>query len=184
MGLVKLLLTQFKQHWHTKWRFLIVCLLLISMLLIALMSMTTRFIVDGDSMQPTLQNEQHILVNTIAYVRQNPQRGDIIVFSSPINPDQQLIKRIVALPSETIEFRATAVYIDGERLPEPYLVQSCLVEQCSDRFWQLGDDEYFVMGDNRNHSSDSRVFDALSSRDIVGQAIVRFYPFSQVKWLD
>lgn len=146
--------------------------------------MITYIIVSGTSMQPTVMSGQYVLVNRLTYTIVDPQRGDIIIFPSPINSDQRLIKRIIGLPSETIEFRATEVYIDGQLLIEPYLLEPCTDEHCRDGFWQLANDEVFVLGDNRNQSSDSRVFGSISLRDIAGQAILRYYPLSQVKWLD
>lgn len=144
-----------------------------------LMNLTTvRFVVDGVSMEPTLQVGQLLVVSRMDYTFGEPERGDIVVLHVPNSP-QDFIKRIIGLPEETIEFRDTQVYINGIVLDEAYLNEPCLIENCSDGFWQLGADEYFVMGDNRNHSADSRFFGPIPIGNIVGQAALRYYPLSE-----
>lgn len=134
-------------------------------------------------MQPTFESGQYILVSRVHYLFGTPQRGDVLVFQLPSNPERDLIKRLIAIPGDTIEFRDTQVYINGMLIDEPYLTRACDVSVCSDSIWQLGDDDYFMMGDNRNLSTDSRSFGAIHSDHIVGRAILRYFPFSELNWL-
>ena len=144
---------------------------------------TVRFVVEGASMHPTLTTGQFLVVNRLQYTVDDPQRGDIVVFHAPANPQQDFIKRIIALPGETIEFRASAVYIDGQLLNEPYINEACIIQRCPDSILLLGYDEYFVMGDNRNRSSDSRQFGAIERNRIVGAATLRYWPPTQLGWI-
>lgn len=137
---------------------------------------TVRFVVRGASMEPTFRDDQLLLVSRLNYLLAEPQRGDIIVFHYPNAPTEDYIKRIIGLPGETVEFIDQEVYIDGVKLNEPYIKEPCMPYSCPDKKWQLGDDEYFVMGDNRNRSSDSRSFNAVKRKFIVGEVIIRYWP--------
>lgn len=139
---------------------------------------SVRFFVDGPSMEPTFVDEQRIIVSRAHYMFAEPQRGEIIVFNSPDRPgiDAPLIKRLLGLPGETVEIRDTRFYINGQLLDEPYFVNApCEPNKCRDRVWELGEDEYFVAGDNRNRSRDSRDFGSIRRELIIGQAIVRYW---------
>lgn len=153
---------------------------LIIAIIILVNLLSVRFVVEGSSMSPTFETGQYLIVSRIHYLVQSPQQGDILVFHLPINPDRDFIKRVIAIPGDTIEFRDTQVYINGIQLDEPYLTEACDISVCGDAIWQIGLDEYFVMGDNRNLSSDSRFFGAINIEYIVGKAILRYYPFSEL----
>jgi signal peptidase I len=107
-----------------------------------------------------------------------PQRGEIIVFESPDQPgiDPPLIKRVIGLPGETVEIRDLQVHINGQPLDEPYINEPCSASRCPDKIWQLGPDQFFVMGDNRNHSRDSRSFGPIEHAHVIGEALVRYWP--------
>lgn len=137
---------------------------------------TARFIVQGPSMEPSFRTGQFLIVSRANYLLSQPQRGDIIVFHYPGNPQEDYIKRVIGLPGEHIEIRNTRIYVNGIELVEPYINEPCLPSHCDDGTWQLGTEQYFVMGDNRNHSSDSRVFGAIDRQYIVGEALVRYWP--------
>ncbi|MBZ0284268.1 MAG: signal peptidase I [Anaerolineae bacterium] len=141
-----------------------------------------RSVVLSISMEPNLIAEQRLLISRVSYLFGEPQRGEIVVFESPSNAANQppLIKRLIGLPGETIEFRDGAVYINGIELHEPYINEPCWVEKCKDASWTLGQDEYFLMGDNRNHSHDSRAFGAIHRDQLIGRAILRWWP--PAKW--
>jgi signal peptidase I len=130
------------------------------------------------SMQPTLVAEQRLLISRVSYLFGEPHRGDIVVFTPPNHPpgDPPLIKRLIGLPGETLEFRGTYLFVNGLRLEEPYLNEPCTTSACPNRFWQLGADEYFFMGDNRNHSRDSRSFGPIRRPQLFGRAILRWWP--------
>ena len=132
---------------------------------------TGRFQVRGSSMEPSMHNEQYVVVSKLAYRLGDPQRGDIVVFVSP-NGSDDYIKRVVGLPGERVEVRAGSIWIDGYRLDEPYI---------ADRIpyngeWRLGEDEYFVLGDNRANSSDSHAWGPLSRERLVGKAWFIYWP--------
>lgn len=139
---------------------------------------TARFVVDGHSMLPNFDTGQWLLISRAHYLLGEPQRGDIVVFHYPRDPAQDYIKRLIGLPGDTVEIRGTQVLVNGIELQEPYINEACLPAQCPDRMWQLGADEFFLMGDNRNHSSDSRVdsVGVIHRRYIVGEALVRYWP--------
>jgi signal peptidase I len=137
---------------------------------------SARFVVDGRSMEPNFETGQFLIVNRVNYMLGTPSRGDIIVFHYPRNVEQDYIKRVIGLPGESVELRNQQVYINGELLEEPYINEPCEPSRCRDDIWQLGEDEYFVMGDNRNHSQDSRVFGPVHEQFIVGEALLRYWP--------
>ncbi len=137
---------------------------------------TVRFIVQGPSMQPTFYTGQFLIVSRVNYLLGDPQRGDIVVFHYPGNPDEDYIKRVIGLPGDTIEIRNQQVYVNGEALNEPYISEACTEDMCGEESWVLGPDEYFFMGDNRNHSSDSRRFGPVNRRYIVGEVLIRYWP--------
>ena len=137
---------------------------------------TVRFVVRGQSMEPTFYEDQYLIVSRVNYLLGNPQRGDIVVFHYPNNTDEDYIKRVIGLPGDTVEIRETLVYVNDEPLDETYINEPCTESRCPDRVWELGDDEYFVMGDNRNHSEDSRRFGAVKREFIVGEVFIRYWP--------
>lgn len=142
------------------------------------------FIVEGTSMYPTFNTLNYLIVDQISYRFTSPQRGDVITFRFPQNPSQFLIKRIIGLPNETVRLADTAVtiintqYPDGFTLDEPYVKPEN--ELGSDMTIHLGDNEYFVMGDNRKVSADSRYWGPLEYNRIVGRAFIRLFPFNQI----
>ncbi len=137
-----------------------------------------RSVVLSISMQPNLVESQRLVISRISYLLGQPQRGEIVVFNPPNQApdDPPLIKRLIGLPGETVEFRDAAVYVNGVKLSEPYINEPCDPARCPDRTWQLGSDEYFFMGDNRNHSHDSRAFGPIPRQQIVGRAVLRYWP--------
>ena len=137
---------------------------------------SARFVVDGPSMQPTFYTGQYLIVSRVNYLLSDPQRGNVVVFHYPGDPEQDYIKRVIGLPGDTVEIRATQVYVDGRALNEPYINEPCTPSTCRDNSWPLNADQFFMMGDNRNHSSDSRAFGPVERHFIVGRALVRYWP--------
>ncbi len=140
---------------------------------------TVRFYIEGPSMQPNFWAEQFLIVSRIHYLLSDPQRGDIVVFDPPGDdgtPNEPLlIKRLIGLPGEHLEMRDGLMYINGEALNESYTKEPCR-NNCADRTWDLGANEYFFMGDNRNNSRDSRVFGPITKDRIIGEAVIRYWP--------
>ncbi|HEY53483.1 MAG TPA: signal peptidase I [Caldilineae bacterium] len=134
-----------------------------------------NYIVEGESMVPTLLSEERLIVSRLAYVLGEPQRGDIIVFQYPYDPQRDFVKRIIGLPGETVAINNGIVYIDGKPLPD----ESAYLDHMSMETKPpvtLGEDEYFVMGDNRPGSSDSRSWGPLAGHNIIGKAWLIYFP--------
>lgn len=139
--------------------------------------------VQGESMEPTLQNGDNLIVDKITYRFRDPKRFDIIVFPFQYKEDTYYIKRIIGLPGETVQITTDGIiYIDGEVLKEGYGKEVILDPGNAYSPITLGKDEYFVLGDNRNNSSDSRSSSVgvIHRNDIIGRAWVRIWPFSKI----
>jgi signal peptidase I len=143
------------------------------------------FYIPSESMSPTLEKGDRVLVNKLSYKLHDVHRGDIVVFGRPPNePDngiKDLIKRVVALPGETVEVRDCKVLINGQALVEPYVKEWS--RTCTSPPVTVGQDQVFVMGDNRDDSQDSRFFGPISQHLIVGRAFVIVWPFTHLGWL-
>lgn len=137
---------------------------------------SARFIVDGDSMLPTFETGQFLIVSRLNYLLGDPERGDVVVFHYPLNPNEDFIKRVIGLPNDVVELRAGQTYVNGVTLSEPYIREACRPLSCPDRMWEVGPGQYFMMGDNRNVSQDSRAFGPVDARYLVGEALVRYWP--------
>ena len=137
--------------------------------------------VSGSSMVPTLQDQDSLLVDKISYRFSDPKRFDIVIFPYKYGNNQYFIKRVIGLPGETVKIdRSGNIYINGTKLEESYGAEVILDPGRAETEVVLGDKEYFVMGDNRNHSMDSRDITVgnISKSDILGKAFIRIYPFS------
>jgi len=183
-----------RQQIRSVWEWVaVVAVAIIAALLIRLF-LFQQYYIDGPSMQTTLMPEDRVLVNKMSYHLHDVNRGDVIVFdrlTSQIQHDD-LIKRVIALPGETLEVRSCEVFVDGQRLDEPYLnpEQVAAVEpsaRCgthTDMAPQtVPDDMVFVMGDNRVQSFDSRDFGPIEIDKIRGRAFVVIWPASAWAWL-
>lgn len=142
------------------------------------------FIVSGASMDPTFATGQYLIVDQLTYHLNNPRRGDVVIMKYPKNPKVYFIKRIIGLPGETLIMNTGKVtiknndYPDGLALDETYITKD---HRTSDTFEiKLSPTEYFVMGDNRPESSDSRTWGPLDSKYLVGRPVIRLLPFSKL----
>ncbi|WP_420629755.1 signal peptidase I [Candidatus Leptofilum sp.] len=146
-------------------------------------SFVGRYRIDGSSMNPTLDNGQYLLINNFSYYLNEPNHGDIVVFEHP-NSDLNLIKRVIGVPGDHVEVRQLVevvndqevsrrvVLVNGIELNEPYI-------QAAPTYtgdWLVPDDEFFVLGDNRNSSSDSHSWGFLPEENIIGKAMVVYWP--------
>lgn len=140
------------------------------------------FYVKGASMEPNFYDHEYLVIDEISYRFNNPQRGDIVVFKYPKDTKQYFIKRVIGLPGEKIKIQDNSVYINGTKLNESYLpptTETVLpLRGYSDI--ELASDEYFLLGDNRGQSLDSRIFGPVKRNLVVGRTWIRGWPFSRV----
>ena len=154
-----------------------VVLISLAIILPVRMFLIQPFYVEGASMEPNFYDKEYLIINEITYRFNEPQRGEVIVFKYPKNPRQYYIKRIIGLPGETIEIRDGQVYINNEILEEEYIK---LLSSDNRKTVVLGDNEYFVLGDNRKNSSDSRLFGPLKEKYIIGKVWFRGWPLERI----
>jgi signal peptidase I len=155
-----------------------------------------QFYISGPSMESTMFQDNRVLVNKLSYRLHDINRGDVVVFDrittdGEVVQHDDLIKRVIALPGETVEIRQCVVFIDGEELLEPYLndydiAQINLEDRCRVADLeptQISDDHIYVMGDNRPQSFDSRMFGEIESKLVVGRAFGLIWPLGNARWL-
>lgn len=144
------------------------------------------FIVSGASMDDTFHSGEYLIVDQVTYYFEKPERGDVIVFKYPKDPSKFFIKRVIGLPGDTVNIENAVVTITNEQNPngivldEPYVKSMAPTSPFKET---LGDREYFVMGDNRDQSSDSRSWGVLQEERIVGRALIRLFPPSELDYL-
>jgi signal peptidase I len=149
-------------------------LLVVLLFLLAIFITLGSFTVEGYSMEPTIYDGQGVMKFRVAYWFGSPQRGDVITFDHP-QEERGLIKRVIALPGEWVQVTKDYVYINGEPLEEPYIKgENRPVYPRT----QVPEDSYFVMGDNRSHSTDSRVWGMVPRENITGRAWLVYWPLS------
>jgi signal peptidase I len=176
-----------KPTWRVWWEnFQLLVVAFILALLIRAFVAEPRFI-PSESMVPSLLVGDRIVVEKLSYHWHNPDHGDIIVFDPPellqrygFGKDQVFIKRIVGIPGDTLEVKAGSVYLNGIALNEPYI--NAAPDYTMPQF-QVPDDQYFVMGDNRNNSTDSHIWGFLPRQNIIGRAWFEFWPLKRFDWL-
>lgn len=147
--------------------------LVLSVVLFAIINaVSARIRVDGFSMEPTLHSGEFVIVNKLAYWLGSPERGEVIVFHFPRDPEQEYIKRVVGLPGDEVEVSAGQVRVNGQVLDEPYIAAPPVYQSS----WTVPEDSLFVLGDNRNNSSDSHNWGPVPYDNIVGKALFVYWP--------
>ncbi len=142
-------------------------------------SVVARVRVENISMEPTLNPGEFILVNKLAVKLNDINRGDIIVFHFPQNPKEDYIKRVIGLPGDSIVIRSNNVYVNNQEITEPYIA----AEPAYNGSWIVPEGNLFVLGDNRNQSSDSHSWGYVPLNLVVGKALVIYWPLDQFKTL-
>lgn len=141
--------------------------------------------VNGQSMVPNFESGEHVMTDKITYKLRDPIRGEVLVFHAPPAANCvegtgcDFIKRVIGVPGDTIEVKENSIWVNGEALPEPYIPDDFDImagRATKDESVYLGPDEYFVCGDNRPYSSDSRAWGAITKTDIVGRVFFRYWP--------
>jgi signal peptidase I len=151
-------------------------LLIAGLLFAAVNLVTARIRVEGSSMEPSLHDGEFVVVNRLSYRVDQPRPGDIIVFHFPLDPSRRFIKRIVGLPGDVIQVEGGHVYVNGQVLHEPYIA-------APPRYsgeWTVGPDQLFVLGDNRNNSSDSQNWGMLPLDEVIGKAVLVYWPVDEI----
>ena len=133
----------------------------------------TPILVDGDSMYPTLHNNDFMILNKLSYKTGKIRKSDIVVID--IN-NKRIIKRVIALPGETIEVKDNILYINGKEIKENYLAKD--IETSDIDLLEIPKNTYYVLGDNRSNSTDSRILGPIDKKQIMGKAIFTLFPFS------
>lgn len=154
-------------------------ILLALILFLGINAVSARVRVENVSMQPTLRPGEFLLVNRVAYKIGTPKIGDIIVFHAPGAEDLDYIKRLIGLPGDTVQIEGGIVYINGQALYETYIADSPNYTGT----WEVPVGQLFVLGDNRNNSSDSHLWGFISEDAVVGKALLIYWPLDAVSLL-
>ncbi len=154
--------------------------LLSALLFLGINAVSARIRVDGFSMEPTLHNGEFVIVYKLAYKLGEPQRGDVIVFHFPRDPEQEYIKRVIGLPGDYIKISGGMVYVNGEPIREPYIA----AEPRYQNEWHVPEGTLFVLGDNRNSSSDSHNWGPVPLEYVIGKAVFVYWPPQQWGLID
>lgn len=143
------------------------------------------FYVKGASMEPNFHNHEYLIIDELSYRLREPKRGEIVVFKYPIETTQYFIKRVIGLPGEKVRIEDGKIYIVNEEHPEGALLDESdylegIFRTIGKKVYELGESEYFLMGDNRNSSLDSRNFGAVDRDLIVGRTWIRGWPLNKI----
>lgn len=145
------------------------------LLFLAINAISARIRVDGYSMEPTLLNGEFVIVNKMAYTFGEPRIGDVIVFHYPRDPEQEYIKRVIGLAGDTVSIANGQVRVNGNLIDEPYISAPPRYES----EWLVPPDSLFVLGDNRNNSSDSHNWGPVPMKNVIGKALFVYWPPEQ-----
>jgi signal peptidase I len=154
-----------------------ITLVLAIVIFLLLQATVQSFVIDGSSMQPNFQDGERLIVNKLVYKLRQPERGEVIVFHPPNNQQADYIKRVIALPSETVAVKDGVVYINDRPLDEPYQLNGS--PQYTFPELRVPSNEYFVLGDNRNNSNDSHNGWTVPRKNIMGKAWLLIWPSSE-----
>ena len=167
---------------HASWKRELVEIIALALLIFVAMRVSIQnYSVPISTMQPSLRPGEYVLVNKVSYLFHSPQRGDVVVLHQPQNTDMDIIKRVIAVPGDTVAFDSTAVRVNGVQLKEPY-VSNAMNPVAKEM--KLGANDYFVMDDNRQNTDDSRNWGPLNRDLIIGKAALVYWPSSQWKNID
>ncbi|HEX3947178.1 MAG TPA: signal peptidase I, partial [Acidimicrobiales bacterium] len=175
-----------RRRWLVEWGIIVVLAVVVAVVVRAFVFQT--FYIPSTSMYPTLKAGDRIIVSKLSYHLHTVGRGDVIVFSRPPTehcggpPVPDLVKRVIGLPGDTISAQGGQVYIDGKLLPEPWLPKVSSTYTSNFGPLKVPTNEYFMMGDNRVDSCDSRYWGPIERTTIVGKVVLRIWPISQVKF--
>ncbi|MEJ2706321.1 MAG: signal peptidase I [Anaerolineales bacterium] len=150
-------------------------LVLSILLFVGINAISARIRVDGFSMEPTLHSGEFVIVNKLAYRLGQPEIGDVIVFHYPRDPEQEYIKRVIGLPGDDVRVQNGQVYVNGVPIQEPYIASPPNYQD----EWKVPNNSLFVLGDNRNNSSDSHNWGPVPMNYVIGKAVLVYWPPEQ-----
>jgi signal peptidase I len=159
-------------NWKRFFLDVIETLVLAVVLFVGINTVSARVRVDGFSMRPTLEDGEFVLVSKMSYTFGEFDHGDIIVFHFPLNPEEELVKRIIGLPGDHVLVKDSRLYLNGQPLNETYIAQAPLYSG----EWTVTEGHLFVLGDNRNNSNDSKDWGLLPQENVVGKAVLIYWP--------
>jgi signal peptidase I len=165
-----------KRFYSIIWEALEVVCVAFLPLFISYQFLARPFLVQGASMEPNFHDGNYLVVDIVSYRFENPSHGDVIVFRYPGNRDLFYIKRIIGLPGDKIDISEGVIYVNGDKVNEKYLPGTTVTDAFTKSEFILGVDQYFVMGDNRSASFDSRSWGPLEKEDIIGVVKFRVWP--------
>ena len=177
--------SKWKEFLENGWDLLKFALIALAIVIPIRLWIAQPFVVSGESMYPTFDNGQYLIVDEISYILGDINRGDVVIFRYPADPKRFFIKRIIGLPNETITINDGTITIknkdnpDGFKLVEPYVNEKFFTGS----EYTTKDSEYFVLGDNRNRSSDSRFWGVLPKNLMIGKAFLRLLPLKEISYL-
>lgn len=140
------------------------------------------FYIPSSSMEPTLMPGDRIIVNKFIYRFREPARGEVMVFKYPLDPKRDFIKRVIGLPGDSVEIKDSTLYINGKKVDESYLPENLAFNDYGPVKVDKG--AYFVLGDNRNNSEDSRFWGFAPRKNVVGKAILIYWPLNRIGLID
>jgi signal peptidase I len=170
--------------WSTIWETVRYALIAAAIIIPIRIFIAQPFVVSGNSMFPTFRNGEYLIVDELSKYIGEYRRGDVVIIRYPQDPSKYFIKRIIGLPGETVSIKNGSVTISGGKLTEPLNLSEPYVKNMKQDTIErtLGETEYFVMGDNRAQSSDSRYWGPVPARLMDGKALIRLFPFTRADW--
>ena len=172
-----------KSGWQSFRELIVFAVISLAIVVPIRMFVAQPFIVSGSSMFPTFENGQYLVVDELSYRIGAPQRDDVVVFKYPNDTTKFFIKRIIGLPGETIDIRGSVITITNKAHPEGFVLDQPFIKDptlTDNIHFVTKDNEYFVMGDNRNASSDSRFWGAVPSKLLIGRVFLRLFPVTHL----
>lgn len=171
-----------KKHIHSFWEIIEFAIIALLIVIPIRAFIAQPFVVSGTSMVPTFKNGDYLIIDEISYRFEEPERGDVVIFKYPKDTSKYFIKRIIGLPGETVEINGSAIKIYNDEHPDGFMLDEPYIANKSSNFSKtaVSKDSYFVMGDNRPASSDSRFWGLVPKKLLVGRAFIQLLPFDRL----
>jgi signal peptidase I len=179
-------ITKTKIQMKEVWEFVKYAVIALVLVIPIRMFVAQPFIVSGESMVPNFHNGEYLIVDELSYLLKGPSRLDVVIFKYPKDRTRFFIKRIIGMPNERIVIKDSKITIYNEKNPTGFTLEENYLKEAefySDEEYTTGKDEYFVLGDNRNQSSDSRVWGKLDRKLMIGRAFLRLLPIKDIAYL-